>query len=132
MVATTSESTPVVIDADGVQVRTREIGGDLTVCFVRLPAGTDLGPALVGLPDDLCPCPHWGYLFRGEISVAYDSGQQETFGAGHAFYTPAGHTSWRAVAGTEMLMFSPADLLAEVEAAITTMMQASAAPGAQG
>ena len=45
---------------------------------------------------------------------------------GSAFYWSAGHTSVKAAAGTEMLMFSPADLLAEVDAAIAAMMQARA------
>jgi len=87
----------------------------------------DITGILAGLSQGKCICPHWGYLFQGEISVAYDTGQHETIEAGSAFYAPAGHTSWRAAAGTEMLMFSPADLLAEVEAAITAMMEAGAA-----
>ena len=24
--------------------------------------------ATVGLPDDLCPCPHWGYMIKGRVS----------------------------------------------------------------
>ena len=32
--------------------------GEMTVSFIRLGAGTDLGPALVGLDGDRCPCPH--------------------------------------------------------------------------
>ena len=29
---------------------------DMTVAFMRAPAGMDLLPLLVGLPDDLCQC----------------------------------------------------------------------------
>lgn len=46
MVATRKDTAPVVIEGDGIEVRRQVIGGDLTGCFVRLPAGTDLGPAL--------------------------------------------------------------------------------------
>ena len=43
--------------------------------------------------------------------------------AGHAFYTPPGHTP-AADADTEFVMFSPADLLEATEAAIMRAMQA--------
>ncbi|MGW0859709.1 PspA-associated protein PspAA, partial [Streptomyces sp. NPDC002690] len=33
----------------------------------ELPKGTDMGPALVGLPGDLCSCPHWGYMLKGKL-----------------------------------------------------------------
>jgi len=100
--------------------------GDYTLSFVTFREDSDITSILAGLAQGKCICPHWGYLFQGEISVVYDTGQQETIGAGEAFYLPAGHTSLRAAAGTEMLMFSPSDLLAEVDAAIAAMMQANA------
>lgn len=53
------EDVPVVIDDNGVEVRLRDEDG-LSVGFVRLPAGADLRPATVGLPNDLCPCPIGG------------------------------------------------------------------------
>ena len=43
MTAIAREEAPVQIDAGGVELRTREIGGDITVLFVRAPAGMDLG-----------------------------------------------------------------------------------------
>ena len=42
------------------------------VGFVRLPAGADLRPATKGLPDDLCPCPHWGYMLEGRVRMHHD------------------------------------------------------------
>ena len=51
------DDVPVVIKDDNVEVRLSEVG-DMTVSFIRFKKGTDLGPALAGLPDDLCPCPH--------------------------------------------------------------------------
>jgi hypothetical protein len=53
------EDVPVVIDDNGVEVRLRDEDA-LSVGFVRLLAGADLRSATKGLPDDLCPCPHWG------------------------------------------------------------------------
>ena len=62
------EAVPVAIDDNGVEVRLRDEDG-LSVGFVRLPAGADLRPATKGLPDDLCPCPHWGYMIKGRVRM---------------------------------------------------------------
>ena len=61
MKAITLEELPIAIEDGDVQVRLRDEDG-LSVGFVRLPAGADLRPATTGLPNDLCPCPHWGYM----------------------------------------------------------------------
>jgi hypothetical protein len=47
---------------------------------------------------------------------------EETFETGDAFYMPPGHAP-AAEAGTELPQISPADKLAEVEAAIAAAMQ---------
>jgi hypothetical protein len=39
--------------------------GGLAVAINEVPAGTDYSPVLVGLKDDLCQVPHWGYLEKG-------------------------------------------------------------------
>ena len=44
---------------------------DYTVEFVSIRQGHSLVELLKGLPDDRCPCPHWGYLFTGKITVNY-------------------------------------------------------------
>jgi hypothetical protein len=62
------EDAPVAIDDNGVEVRLRDEAG-LSVGFVRLPAGADLRPATKGLPNDLCPCPHWGYMIKGRVRM---------------------------------------------------------------
>ena len=38
------EEAQVLLDAGGVEIRTHEIGGDMTVAFIRVPAGWDLAP----------------------------------------------------------------------------------------
>ena len=65
--------------------------GDLRSMLVSLPAGTDMTPLLRGLPDDLCPCPHWGYVLKGRIRVTY-ADREEVLQAGDLFYLPPGHT----------------------------------------
>jgi quercetin dioxygenase-like cupin family protein len=42
------------------------------------------------LPNDLCPCPHWGYVLEGRMVVTYTDGE-ETVRAGDLFYLPPGH-----------------------------------------
>jgi len=65
--------------------------GDLRSIAIALPAGTDLGPLLKGLPDDLCSCPHWGYVIKGQMRVSY-ADSQEVLRAGDLYYLPPGHT----------------------------------------
>jgi len=83
------EDVPVVIDDNGVEVRLRDEDG-LSVGFVRLPAGADLRPATKGLPNDLCPCPHWGYMIKGRVRMHTLDGHHD-FAAGEAFYWAPGH-----------------------------------------
>jgi hypothetical protein len=66
----------------------------------------DATPLLKGLPGDKCQCPHWGYVFKGTMTVRVGD-VDEVYHAGDAFYTPAGHTPLKHEAGTEVLMFSP-------------------------
>ena len=80
---------PVAIKDDNVEVRLTEVG-DMTVSFIRLAAGTDLAPALVGLPGDACQCPHWGYMLEGRLLMRTPDGEQ-TYRAGQAFYWASGH-----------------------------------------
>ena len=81
-----------------------------------LGADVDMRPLLRGLPDDRCPCPHWGYVLRGRL-VFTVADYQETFEAGDGFYVPPGDTPV-ADAGTEYVQFSPADHMHVVDAAI--------------
>ncbi len=78
------EDVPVAIADGAVEVRVKAVEG-LMVGFVRLPAGADLRPATKGLPDDLCPCPHWGYMLKGTVRMHTTGGHQD-FVAGEAFY----------------------------------------------
>ena len=111
------EDVPLVIDDNGVQLRVRDEDG-LSVGFVRLPAGADLRPATVGLPDDLCPCPHWGYMIKGRGRMHTRDGHQD-FKAGEAFYWAPGHAP-EAVEDSEYVDFSPTEEFTPVIAHITS------------
>ena len=52
MTAIAREAAQTLLEGGGVEIRAREIGGGMTVSFIRVPAGWDLAPLLVGLPDD--------------------------------------------------------------------------------
>lgn len=82
--------------------------------FVSLHVDCDLAPLLEGLPDDRCPCPHCGYVFKGKLTWRYDD-RIEVTRAGDAFYIPVGHTRV-GEAGTEFLLFGPAEQMVEVRA----------------
>jgi hypothetical protein len=90
MEAVVRQDVPVVIEGDGVEVRVQEIGGGMSASFIRLPKGTDLGPALKGLADDRCQCPHWGYLLSGRLQMRTADGDK-TYVGGQAFYWAPGH-----------------------------------------
>ena len=47
------DDVPVAIKDDNVELRLSQ-AGDLSVSFVQLRGGTDLEPALAGLPGNLC------------------------------------------------------------------------------
>jgi hypothetical protein len=97
---------PVAVADGELEFRTdRE--GEQNVAWVRLPAGTDLRPALVGLPDDLCPVPHWGYMIKGRL-VMHTRDGDETYEAGQAFYWPPGHAP-EAIEDCEYVDVSPTD-----------------------
>jgi hypothetical protein len=100
------QDVPIVIDGEGVEVRMRE-EGDLTVSFVRLPAGANLAPALKGLPGGLCPCPHWGYMPKGRLRMRTKDGPRD-FEAGQPFYWSPGHAP-EALEDADYVDFSPTD-----------------------
>ena len=107
---------PIAIEGDGLEFRKGVIGGGMSVAFVQVPAGADLRPALAGLPGDLCPCPHWGYVLTGKVRMHTADGA-ETYEAGQAFYWAPGHAP-EAIEDSEYLDFSPTDEIDDVVAHI--------------
>ena len=117
----TSRTSASIHNAMGPAEEHTEHLDDTTVNFVTINEDSDLAPLLVGLPDDKCQCPHWGYLFSGQMIVTY-ADHVEVVNPGDAFYMTPGHAP-KALAGTEFVMFSPTDELAATEAAIQAAMQ---------
>ncbi|MDQ3555460.1 MAG: cupin domain-containing protein [Gemmatimonadota bacterium] len=97
---------PILVDAGPALVRGAEWEG-MRAGVVSVPAGTDFAPLLKGLPGDLCPCPHWGYVMKGRLRIQGTDGE-ETLREGDVFYLPPGHTGV-AEEDTEFLEISPAD-----------------------
>lgn len=112
MATTTRNDAPIAIEGGGVELRMQEVGGDMTVAFAKFPKGTDMAPAVKGLPDDLCQCPHWGYLFKGRLKMQTKHGD-EIYEAGQAFYWAPGHAP-EALEDCEYMDFSPTKEFNEV------------------
>jgi hypothetical protein len=82
---------PAKIEGPGTSLRALSGWGGMAAAYVELPAGTDLAPLLEGLPGNVCPCPHWGYLIKGRITVGHAEGGTEELRSGQLFYLPPGH-----------------------------------------
>jgi hypothetical protein len=115
------ENLPVVLEVPGVTIRCTRWNA-LAAVYVRLAAGADFTPVLKGLTDDLCSCPHWGYVLHGAIHLRYHDGREEVARAGDLWHTPPGHTAW-CEEDSEYVEFSPAadfeNLLAHVREQVT-------------
>jgi|SRR5579883_2220566 len=80
--------------------------GALSAEYFSLSAGVDTTPLFQGLEDDLCQCPHWGFVLSGQITTTDVDGVRETVSANDLFYWPPGHNV-RVDADAEIVMFSP-------------------------
>ena len=92
--------------ADGMRMAVAELGG-MAAAHYHLPAGYDPRPHYKGLPDDMCPCTHWGYIIRGKIRMRTATGT-EILEAGQIFHLTAGHIG-EVLEDTEMVEFTPAE-----------------------
>ena len=112
-----SKQTASTVQDFGVaEDRSEDLDG-YTVNFVSIRQDIDLA----ALPDDRCPCPHWGLVSAGRLTAQFD-GREEVYEAGDAFYMPPGHVP-QAAAGTEFTLFSPSDLMQRVGAVMAAKMQ---------
>ena len=64
----TINDVPLEMKVDGIETRGMACGG-VTIRHLDLPAGVDFTPLFKGLSDDLCQCPHWGYVTAGSITL---------------------------------------------------------------
>jgi hypothetical protein len=98
-------------------VDTRETDLDgYTVTFLHIKQSVDMSRMLKGLPGDLCPCPHWGIVTDGQMTVRY-ADHEEAVRTGDVFYMAPGHVPVYDV-GTRLIFFSPTEDMAEVNEVI--------------
>jgi mannose-6-phosphate isomerase-like protein (cupin superfamily) len=100
------EDLPATMESDQVIVQEAE-WADIHVGFETYNEEFDLAPLLRGLPDDMCQCPHYGYVLKGRMRVRY-ADREEVFEAGDAYYIGPGHSPIME-AGTEIVEFSSKD-----------------------
>ena len=74
---------PIKENAPGAVARQKPGFGDVTGYgkiggeYFAMDAGTDIGPLLQRLEDDLCHELYWGYLIKGKLTVSYKNGEAE-------------------------------------------------------
>ncbi len=66
--------------------------GDMEIGYTTCDPG-DHSELYEGLPGGVCPCPHYGYVFRGHVRARYPGTDwpDEVAETGDAFFFPAGH-----------------------------------------
>jgi hypothetical protein len=85
------ESMHVAMSNEGAEVRTAPAGDGKTLVHISVPKGFDFGPALKGLPHDMCCCEHWGMVTKGRMDIVTHDGESLSLGAGQAFHLLPGH-----------------------------------------
>lgn len=100
-----SDEMTVVMQDQGIEILQEE-WGEMRLTQYTLPAGCDISPYFEGMPDDACPCPHWGRVIEGEIHLRYTDGTEEVTRAGEFYHWPAGHTG-RTETGVVFMDFCP-------------------------
>jgi hypothetical protein len=110
----TLEKLPVAMEAPGTKMQMQTAWGGMAVAYNQFPP-MDSAPMLKGLPNDSCPCPHWGYMLKGTMKLTYDDGSAETIKAGEVFYIPAGHNGMMDE-NSSWIEFSPEKELQQVMA----------------
>lgn len=102
--------------------------GPYNLAFEKMPAGFPPHEVFRGLPDDHCPCAHWGYVRRGAIKFTYLDGTEEVFREGDAYYAPPGHLP-TVLEDVEVVEFSPKaefdQLMGQIERNLAAMQSAS-------
>jgi hypothetical protein len=115
MPAANRTTTPVAVDIAPLEGRYCDLGS-YTVGFETYKQDVDPAPYFRGLPDDRCPCAHWGVVTSGRITFRWPD-RMETYTEGDAYYAPPGHLPL-VTAGTSVIEFSPTAELNELMAAL--------------
>jgi hypothetical protein len=93
--------------------------GEYTAYLERMAAGTDYSRFY-----DRCDCPHFGYVFKGQLRFVYEGGREEIVSAGEMYDISPGH-AFQALEDTETVEFSPtAEYRAHMDKVATNMAAA--------
>ena len=95
---------PVTVSRLGYEGRFIEWGGFI-IAFEKWSEDLDETVMFKDLEEGRCPCPHWGFLFKGKMTVRYKD-HDEIITAGEAYYLKPGHNSI-IMKGTESMEVSP-------------------------
>lgn len=113
---------PIAMEQPGIKLLSPGTWGGMFVEYLECTERLDFGPLLEGLPHNLCPCPHWGYMLEGALHIQYADGTEEVIGEGDACFMPKGHTGWFE-AGSAVILFSPEAESRQVSEHIAKKMQ---------
>lgn len=88
--------------------------GDLEIGHTVLSAPTSSEGHYDALPGGLCPCPHYGYVFKGSVRCVYPGSDfpDEVAEEGDVYFFRTGHYLVYEADSTEILEWNPADALA--------------------
>lgn len=117
----TKENLPILLQTPDATIRTARWSG-MAVAYAQYAKGTDFTPAFKGLKDDMCPCPHWGYVLKGALLLRYSDGTEEVIKAGELWYAQPGHTA-RCEEDTEIIDFSPEQPFEQVVSHVRKQME---------
>jgi hypothetical protein len=81
----------LALKTDGLEVRHAPAGDSMTLIWRSCVKGYDFGPALKGLPHDMCCCEHWGMITKGRMDIVTHDGRSLTLLEGQAFHMLPGH-----------------------------------------
>ncbi len=106
------DNVDIKMEIPGAVIRQRTDFGDATGLgkisgeYFSLSAGVDTTPLFQGLDGNMCQCPHWGFVVRGQLTTTDAHGGQETVKTDDLFYWPPGHNV-KVEADADIVMFSP-------------------------
>src|SRR3954471_2444104 len=125
MPRTRKDEAPLLMSEPEIEGRYVELD-HFTISFETFPVASDPAPLFRGLPDDRCPCPHWGTVVSGRLVFRYADGE-EILTAGDVYHAEPGHLPLVS-AGTEVVEFSPTEQLQATMAVVGANMAAAREP----
>ena len=112
---------PAVFDSPQGTWRMTEWEG-MNVEYMSFRQEVDPAQLLNFRPDSLCPCPHWGYVIKGQVRFVF-ADHEEICTAGDVCYVAPGHRPVFA-ANTEFVAISQAEAYRPVIEAIKQTLAA--------